>query len=142
MVRNLVEVMINYGWSPCQEGVKEPPLFTITPRVPVFLLLCGGPVAQGEETGSCPQPWCVLGSAQGWMGVSAGLWVSCNTLWCPRGALHSLLPCRAGHQQLAVGTGTSITTSSPWQWGHRRFFQLGVPIRAAQGATLSSLLPR
>lgn len=29
--------MINYGWSPCQEGVKQTPLLIITPRAPGVL---------------------------------------------------------------------------------------------------------
>lgn len=46
--------MIDYGWSPCQEGAKKTPLVRITPRVPgVPGALWHRRVGCWEETGNC-----------------------------------------------------------------------------------------
>lgn len=85
--------------------------------------------------GSCLQSWCVLGSAQFWMGnvsMTLGeLQTPCRVFWGVSRAsvpCTSLLLCRAVQQQLAVGTGTSITTSSTWHWGTQGIFPAHVAL--------------
>lgn len=141
--------MINYRWSPCQEGVKKTPLLTITPRVP-GVLFCS--VAQGvgcwEETELPPVLVCaglctvLHGECQRGSGGAA------HTLPCLRVPC-TLLLCRAVHQQLAVGTGTSITASSTWHWGTQGLFPASVALACLSGGSqgaasteLSSLLPQ